>query len=649
MKTTSGTPTTSHLLQRERRLVASFLTTFVIVSLSGVATWIADSHGTWQQWTYLLHTLAGFWLLLVFARFVVNHVRLAQGFKRPGQASIGWSSVLIFLVVALSGAVIGVIGQYESQRWLYQLHLGSGVVIVVFILIHLFLFRWLRRLFRPDGSDAALSGFAQSLSRALALRLVVGTIASVMVVVLLTAAYQARESTYVDAAAFPFEKAYGEGIFLPSQTQTSTGSFLDARRIGRSEKCGSCHRQITDEWRSSMHARSMSDPFFQKNLNALADKKGMAATRYCGGCHIPIGLLSGELSTGGSLTQGMHFEEGVSCMGCHGISKALSLEGVGSYLYEPEQHYLFGDSDGVLQTELHDYLIKINPRQHRIDMARDILADPTNCATCHEQYIDSDLNDWGWVKLQSQYQTWVEGPFSTHSDQRYADEKKYRCQDCHFPLVDSQDPSADPQGKHRSHRTPAANTAVPFLLGDTEQLDIVTRFMQDNRLSVTLHQETDAASNAGEVVLKVSVASNRIGHFFPAGTVDINEPWLALTVLDAEGREVFVSGAIDDHNQVDRAARFYFSSLVNREGRRVWKHDLFNAVGESYGNLIRPGKADIQSYVFTIPDWAKSPLTATARLRYRKFNHDYSSWALGDPNLRLPIVDMAEDELKVVF
>lgn len=649
MRDTNNSPTTSSLLEKERRYVASFLTTFVVVTVSGFITWILDAHGTWQQWTYLLHTLAGFWLLLSFTRFVINHVRLSQGFKRPGQASIGWSSVVIFLTVAVSGVVIGVIGQYETQRWLYTLHVVSGAVVLLFIVVHLFVYRKLENRLSRQARKDTLSGFAQSFNRALALRIATCSGLAILAVALLTGVYEARDSTYVDAAAIPFEKAYGDGIFLPSQTQTSTGGFLDARRIGRSEKCGSCHQQITDEWRSSMHARSMSDPFFQKNLNALASKKGMAATRYCGGCHIPIGLMSGQLSQGGSLTQGMHHDEGISCMGCHGISKALNLEGVGSYLFEPEQHYLFGDSDDQILTGLHDYLIKINPRQHRVDMARDILADPINCATCHEQYIDSELNNWGWVKLQSQYQSWVDGPFSTHSDKSYADEKKYRCQDCHFPLVDSDDPSADQHGKHRSHRTPAANTAVPYLLGDTEQLDIVTHFLQDNRLSVTLHEDSKPAEvpeqKDDQVRLLVSVSSNRIGHFFPEGTVDINEPWLELSVVDADGKQVYASGGINESNEVDKEARFYFSSLVDREGNRVWKHDLFNAVGESYGNMIRPGTSDIQSYQFSLPDWAQPPLKATARLRYRKFNHEYSSWALGDPSIKLPIVDMAQGEL----
>ncbi len=650
-----GQSATEHSsIRREQKNASHYLGVFVVVTFSGFATWFYSAHGTWQQWTMLLHTLLGFWLIFISVPFLLHHVHLVQGFRRPGQALMGWLSVLGVMGIAASGAVIGVVGQYEAQRWLYDLHIVAAFAIVLLVLGHLLVSRWVGKYWFADNKRRASpsSLYDQVVNRRLISGLLVGTLLTAVLVLLLTLVYDFRESSYEDVAAVPFTKLYGDGVFSPSLAQTKTGSFLDSRRIGRSEKCAACHQQITDEWRSSMHGRAASDPFFQKNVNSLVDNKGIEATRYCGGCHMPVALLSGELSKGGTVSSGMHVREGVSCMGCHGISDILSLKGVGGYLYEPEQDYLFGDSDGFLQTELHDYLMKINPRQHREDMARDILADPLNCATCHEQYIDKDLNDWGWVQLQRQYSAWVKGPFSRHSDIGYSNKAVMRCQDCHFPLVVADDPSADEQGRVRSHRTPAANTAVPYLLGDQQQLDTVTRFLQDNRVTVSVKQAV--ANNRrnsylpGETVrLHVAVSSNRIGHDFPAGTVDINQPWIELLVTDAKGRQVYASGLIGDDNRVDSGAVFYYSSLVNRLGQRVWRHDLFNAVGESYGRLIAPGMAEVEAYAFEVPENIQGPLNVRAKLRYRKFNHDYSSWALNDEQLTLPVVDMAEGRLVI--
>ena len=121
-----------------------------------------------------------------------------------------------------------------------------------------------------------------------------------------------------------------------------------------------------------------------------------------------------------------------------------------------------------------------------------------------------------------------------------------RCQDCHFPLVPSDDPSADNNGLVRSHRSPAANTAIPWLLGDTEQLSIVSDFLRANRIAVKIEkpmrvnaghttnihssEALDSKTNPsgfypGETLsLSVAVTNLLIGHNFPAGTIDINEP-----------------------------------------------------------------------------------------------------------------------------
>ena len=39
------------------------------------------------------------------------------------------------------------------------------------------------------------------------------------------------------------------------------------------KKCATCHEQITNEWRSSMHGRSASDKAFQTNVACANTKK----------------------------------------------------------------------------------------------------------------------------------------------------------------------------------------------------------------------------------------------------------------------------------------------------------------------------------------------------------------------------------------
>ena len=101
------------------------------------------------------------------------------------------------------------------------------------------------------------------------------------------------------------------------------------------------------------------------------------------------------------------------------------------------------------------------------------------------------------------------------------------------------------------------------------------------------------------------------------------------------------------HDDSVAAANDIMALPVDRNGGLVWKHDLFNMVGESFRRVVKAGESDIVQYSFAIPAWAKSPLTVVATLKYRKLNERYARWALKDQYLEIPIVDLAWDSLSV--
>ena len=636
----------SALLDKERQIIPWLLPLLIICSLTGLITYFYPGHETWQQIAFLIHTLSGCFLSVLLLFYLYIHFRRTLAIRRSTQVLLGIVSVIVLLTLVISGLHIVVIGQYESLRWIYWVHVYTSFVILLTLILHIFVNGVIQRhdtLNKQDNSFWVMT---------ISYKTIKNTILSCLVVAVIILGFQQiyKPGMNNDATVSSYEYPYGDSPFLPSQAETVSGSFVSIHKAGNSERCESCHEQLTKEWRSSMHGRSASDPAFQKNVHSLINNKGMPAARYCSGCHVPVGLLSGLTTTGVDYSQGEHIDEGISCMGCHGIKDALHLKGVGSYLFDTEKDYLFASNENSILKWLHDYLIKINPRQHRIDMAPDILSDPKSCATCHEQYIDKDLNDWGWIQLQRQYISWLNGPFSKQNQQSFSNAEAVRCQDCHFPYVKSDDPSANNKGMVRSHRTPGANTAIPWILGDKDQYEVVKSFMQDDRLRLTIQHSTNKKLARGEnAQILISINSRRIGHNFPAGTIDLNEPWIYFNVQDAAGNVVFESGGIDEAENVDPEARFYYSVLVNKQGNHVWKHDLFNAVGETHLNLIEPGASDTQQYDFMIPKSAKSPLTIKAVLRYRKFNNRYAKWALGENIKNLPIIDMAQDEIKVAL
>jgi hypothetical protein len=371
---------------------------------------------------------------------------------------------------------------------------------------------------------------------------------------------------------------------------------------------------------------------------------------------------------GGTMNTIAH-AEGISCMSCHGIQSLSHEKGNGSYVFKPSTDYLFAESDNALLSWLNERLIKIDPAKHREEMANPLMREPKMCASCHSQFMDVEMNDWAWIKMQDDFTAWLNSPFAQHHDTEFSAQEYTRCQDCHMPLVESQDPSANEQGLARSHRFVGANTFIPVMRNDEEQFDLTKRFLQSNKvrlaidepnredayhsefhLDESLRNTTDAPFfyYLGETAeIEIVVSNIGVGHNFPAGTIDINQVWLEAIVVDAKGKEVFSSGALDEKGIVDSEAYFYGSTPVDRNGNHVWKHDLFNMVGTSFKRVIPAGESDIVSYRFDIPVWVEPPLTLSARLRYRKLNNRYARWALKEQYFELPIVDMAWDSLQI--
>ncbi len=70
----------------------------------------------------------------------------------------------------------------------------------------------------------------------------------------------------------------------------------------RFQDCASCHADIAEEWRRSLHSQSWSDPLFQKAY-------AVEPEAYCRHCHAPAAQ--------GARVEGFAASDGVSCTVCH--------------------------------------------------------------------------------------------------------------------------------------------------------------------------------------------------------------------------------------------------------------------------------------------------------------------------------------------
>ena len=660
---------TNNPILRETEVLRYLLAAFVVCAASGLTTYFIDDVSTWIQWTYIAHSISSILLTILIVPYLIIHTKRAMGHRRAGVFFSGIVKTIILLLLIYTGVDILINGQTEQKRWIFTTHVYLSFTVVLLLFIHLVFHHFTLQEKRKKNQPAS---FLTLNKKTFSLNVTYVLLFSMAIVVLSILYEQFRIQYTSEPVVQDYQYVYGEHPFRPSQTESFNGKFIDQRQIGNSHTCEPCHQQITDQWRSSMHQQAASDQSYITNINLLEKNRGISATRYCEGCHAPVALLSGQLSEGG--THGgkpdtLAFNEGVGCMGCHGIRKAEHVKGVASYLYEPSNDYLFANSTNPIGQSINNFLIRINPSLHRKDMARDVLAKPELCATCHAQFMDKDMNNWGWVKMQDEYRAWLDSPYSGQNQQTFSHTDKKRCHDCHMPLVKGNDPSSNSDNLLVDHRTIGANTAIPQINGDKQQLEKTKDFLQSGKVRVTIDLpnrsdairddkyvdenlisslESPAFGYLGETIdIKTTINNIGVGHNFPGGTTDINEVWMQFRVVDGQSKLVYESGNLKNDGTVDEKSIFFRSLPIDRKGKLVWKHDLFNMVGRSYKKTVPAGESDVIEYQFNIPSWVKSPLTVTAILRYRKFNQRYAKWALKDKYQELPIVDVAWDSIQL--
>jgi len=534
---------------------------------------------------------------------------------------------------------------------------------VALVAVHLFVaLRRIRNLAVSSG-DAAKASWSLS-ARKFALGS--GSVCAVLAVAVFALAAAYRPPPYRDGLPKSYSLKFGPNPFAPSNAMTVSGTVMDSRRLSGSQSCGDCHSEIYEEWKASAHRWSSTDPFYRAVEGMMIKEMGQEATRYCAGCHDPISLLSGANNPGASLDS-PGSDEGSSCVVCHSI-KSLNgtTQGNGNFMLEPPRDYLFHQAGDRLSKELNYFLIRALPRIHLEDFSAEFHGKPELCSACHKQFIDKEINNFGWVQLQNQYDDWRKGRYHVEGHP----EKTLACKDCHMRLVASRDPArgqpGDPargaDGKHRSHRFIAANQAIPWLQKDPEQMRMAEEWLKGavdvpeirNRWAkgpaVPIRIEAPAEAYAGRPLKwQVVVTNNKVGHNFPTGPLDIIETWLEVKVEDREGRTLYHSGFLDDRKYVDKNAFFFRSLGVDEKGNLIDRHNLWDMVGQKTKRAIFVGYSDAAPYEIKLPRGCKGPLTITARLRYRKFNQFITDLVTGKDGTTFPITDLSEDRVTVAI
>jgi Cytochrome c554 and c-prime len=234
-------------------------------------------------------------------------------------------------------------------------------------------------------------------------------------------------------------------------------SFAPLERSLAPRACGACHPIQYEDWRSSIHARSMG-PGVAGQLVEMA-RRDPAATRACRVCHAPLAEQSPLARRGAALEANPDFDpelarQGVVCASCH-------VRG----------HQRFGPPPRP------EALGRSIPRErlpHNGATYVSAYLHAEFCAACHQFGPDGPaLNG---KPLENTYEEW-RGSEAARAG--------LQCQDCHMP--------------DRRHRWRGIHDAEMVKSGVRVSLDLDrSRYRPGQRVRAT-----------------VTVASVRIGHYFP--------------------------------------------------------------------------------------------------------------------------------------
>jgi hypothetical protein len=245
---------------------------------------------------------------------------------------------------------------------------------------------------------------------------------------------------------------------MPIPPQGSVpSSFSPVERSLAPKDCGTCHPAQFEDWRGSIHARSMG-PGVAGQLVEMA-KRDPAGARACLVCHAPLAEQAPVTRSAGGLTPNPDFDstlqrEGVVCASCH-----------------VRQHQRFGPPPRP------DALGARIPREqlpHHGATYTTAYLRAEFCAACH-QFGPNGLSLNG-KPLENTYVEWRASPAARDGRQ---------CQDCHMP--------------DRRHRWRGIHD--PEMVKSGVKVDV--------RLERARHRPGQ------RVRATVTVASVNVGHYFP--------------------------------------------------------------------------------------------------------------------------------------
>jgi tetratricopeptide (TPR) repeat protein len=618
----------------------------------------------------VFHMFFGIALALLFVVYLVKR-------RKELSSWIIFSAVTLGIATAL-GLFIMKYGSVRPYKWALYTHIALSVAGSVPIVVRLF--------------KVAIE-YSQSKQKAL-------SYAAILCFLIIFPAANTGYNRYAANSNYKIENpddvplrmeqegAGPESPFFPSSAETNVGTTIPSTFFMTSRECGRCHKDIYDQWNASAHHfASFNNQWYRKSIEYMQDVVGTKPSKWCAGCHDHAVFFNGRFDK--PIKEQIDTPEaqnGLGCTSCHSIVHVKSTMGQADFTIEyPPMHDLIASENEWVKWA-HDKLTMIDPEPHRKTFIKPFHDQQTAefCSSCHKVHLDIPVNNYRWFRGFNDYDNWQASGVSGQGARAfYYPAKSQKCADCHMPMVEANDP-ASIEGKVHSHRFPGANTALPYVNQDAEQLKVQQDFLKDNQVSIDIFgivragapapveakkssgmeepriastfaigeesssfgaqqafisepveviaplDKVDASVRRGDSVrVEVVVRTRKVGHFFPGGTVDGFDVWVELEAFDDKGQKIFHSGLVEDGGKgpVEKGAHFYRSLLIDEHGNPINKRNAWAARSVAYVRLVPPGAADTIHYRLNIPENCGDKIMLRAKINYRKFAWWNTQWA----------------------
>ncbi|MDO8846937.1 MAG: multiheme c-type cytochrome [Coriobacteriia bacterium] len=364
---------------------------------------------------------------------------------------------------------------------------------------------------------------------------------------------------------------------------------MPSATFGSSSGCG-CHAALLSQWQESMHAKAITDPLYLLKLKEAEEATNGALGPFCNGCHAPIAVMAGELTSldqSGVSKVGM---EGVTCDFCHQVNGTEGALGNTSTAVT---------GDGIKLAQLRD------PQAPHAAAYSPFHETAEFCGNCHN--VDHPGNG---MHLEATYSEWKSGPYAAEG---------IVCQDCHMTPgagVTKPNPGkAASMGPDREHIYTMTFAGGNVGLGDAA--------LAEERLKAAAELEIDVPDvvESGEVAVTTTITNVGAGHYLPTGLTEVRQMWLEVVATDGSGTELLSE------------RREFGSVLKDADGN--YPAELWDAVDFQSDDRIPPRESTSNDYSFPM---ATDAVTVTATLYYRSCSEEMAEKA----GVEIPTTTMAE-------